>query len=329
MASEFLGTPGKVVAWIVYLFIAYLSLAAYILGGGDIFKTIINNLTNIDLPNWLLYAFFIALFGIVIEISAKAVGKINSLLFTGLVISYIFIVLIGLRGIDVHNLETANFEKAYFIIPLFLTSFSFQMIIPSLANYLNRDRFYLRTAIILGTSLSFIIYFLWNGIVFGHLPAGAAQNLAQAYADGQLPISSFSGSEKTYFYFAIHIFAFFALVTSFIGISWGLFDFLADGLNVIKAGKNRLGLWLLVMTPPYIFSLSYPRGFVGALETTGGFGDTILNGLIPILMFWIGCYSLKKSSKSILLKNRFFLSALITFALMVIALEAVNQFKLL
>ena len=329
MASQILGPTGKWVAWIIYLFIAYLSLAAYISGGGDIFKVAISNFTSVLLPDWLICSLFVFVFGIVIELGTKTVGKLNTILFCGLVVSYIFIISLGAPGIKADNLLQANFDHAYFILPLFLTSFSFQMIVPSLATYLNRDRSRLRLAILIGTSLSFLIYLLWNIVVLGHLSIGTGSDLAAAYAKGSPPISVLGGSsEQAWFGTAIQIFAFFALVTSFIGLAWGLFDFLADGFAIKKAGKNRIGLWLLVMFPPLLLALSYPRGFIGALETTGGFGDTILNGILPVLMFWIGCYKYKKLSESYFLKNRTYLCLLVLFAFLVIALEAIHQFHI-
>ena len=326
MAEQFLGPVGKIVSWVAYLFIAYLSLAAYVLGTGNILKTSLINLLPGTFPDWALYALFIFIFGIVIEVGTKAVGRINSFLFAGLVLSYFFIVWVGVGGIELEKLAIFDFSQSYFIIPLFITSFSFQIIVPSLATYLDRNRAQLRLALVLGTTLSLVIYLLWNAIVLGQLTPGAIDELALGYQEGFLPINALSGEIKSWYNIFVNVFAFFALSTSFIGLSWGLFDFLADGLKVVKAGKNRLGLWLLVMLPPYIFALSYPRGFVAALETTGAFGDTILNGIIPILMFWIGCYRLNKSTQSNILKNRVVLGLLIAFSLIVIGLEAVYQF---
>ena len=222
MATQFLGPIGKWLAWIIYLFIAYLSLAAYISGGGDLFKVAIFNFTSISLPNWLICSLFVLVFGIVIELGTKIVGKVNTILFCGLVVSYVCIIGLGAPGISINNLLEANFDHAYFILPLFLTSFSFQMIVPSLATYLNRDRARLRFAILAGTSLSFLVYLLWNIVVLGHLPIGTGSDLAAAYAQGSPPISALgSSSEQAWFGTAINIFAFFALVTSFIGLAWG------------------------------------------------------------------------------------------------------------
>lgn len=325
MSSAMLGTAGKSVAWVIYLFIAYLSLTAYISGGGDVIGTASQNIGLGDFPEWVRCVFFVVFFGFVIEIGSNAVGKLNTILFVGLVVSYLLIVALGTEGIEPNNLLVMNFDKVYFILPLLLTSFSFQMIIPSLATYLDRDAKRLRIAIIVGTLLSFVIYTIWNAIVLGHISPTSGSSLAEAYAQGTPPIGALSQTEKQWFNLAVNYFAFFAIVTSFIGIAWGLFDFLADGLKVPKIGFNRVKLWLLVIVPPLLLALTYPRGFIGALESTGGFGDTILNGIIPVLMFWIGTRYLNKKTTLCLVGNRFYLICLLIFAAAVIVLEFSRQ----
>src|SRR5689334_14001661 len=52
MANHFLGKPGKAVAWLMYLFMAYLSLTAYISGGGDLLKNASAHLGLFSVPNW-------------------------------------------------------------------------------------------------------------------------------------------------------------------------------------------------------------------------------------------------------------------------------------
>ena len=47
----------------------------------------------------------------------------------------------------------------------------------------------------------------------------------------------------------VHFFSFFAIVTSFLGISLGLFDFLSDGLKIPETGLGKVALGLLVLIP--------------------------------------------------------------------------------
>jgi tyrosine-specific transport protein len=241
------------------------------------------------------------------------------------VTAYVLVVSIGFQGIQVENLAKSDFSKSYVIVPLLLASFSFQMIVPSLVGYLNQDRALTRRAIMIGTGVSFVIYVLWNAIVLGHESSLGDEALARAYAAGLPPTQILSGSERSWFAFYIHCFSFLALVTSFIGISWGLFDFLADGLKVRKQGSNRLFLWILVISVPLILASTYPQGFISALESTGAYGDTILNAMIPVSMFFVGYYIQRKSSSARFLKRKAVLAVLFSFALAVIVYEIFDQ----
>jgi tyrosine-specific transport protein len=325
MSGKLLGNWGRAVSWAIYLFMAYLSLTAYISGGGDLFEAALGRFNVPVMPDWALCIAFVLVFGVVIEIGSLAVGKLNAILFAGLLGSYFLLVILGAEAVELKNLEAAHFEHAFLIVPLLLTSFSFQMIVPSLASYLERDAKRLRMAILLGTSISFVIYFVWNMIVLGSVAPENAADLAQLYAEGRPPTRALSGLEKNWFSLAVQYFSFFALVTSFIGIAWGLFDFLADGLSIRKVGMKRLFLWTLVMVPPTILAITYPRGFIGALEATGAYGDTILNGLIPLSMFFVGRYWYKYPSGLLILRSKVSLGLLSLFAFSVLILQIIRN----
>jgi len=276
--------------------------------------------------NWVFCAVFVLIFGIVLEVGNRAVSLLNTTLFVLLLIAYVMVIGIGLPGIKIANISEADFSKSYIIVPLLLASFSFQMIVPSLVGYLKQDRTKSRRAILIGTGISFCIYVLWNAIVLGHESSLGDAALAKAYAEGLPPTQILSGSERSWFAFNINLFSFLALVTSFIGISWGLFDFLADGFKIQKKGANRLLLWVLVISVPLLLASTNPQIFISALESTGAYGDTILNALIPISMFWVGYRFRGNPSTAKILRSRPVLITLAAFALAVIGYEVAGQF---
>lgn len=73
----------------------------------------------------------------------------------------------------------------------------------------------------------------------------------------------------------------------------GLIDFLSDGLKVKNEGIGKVFLGILIIVPTFIFGAYFERIFMLALETSGGFGDSILNGIMPVLMVWVGRYYYK------------------------------------
>jgi tyrosine-specific transport protein len=180
-------------------------------------------------------------------------------------------------------------------IPLLLTTFSFQTMVPSLVPYLKRNIKALRIAVIGGTTITLIIYAIWQMLILGIVPAEGANSLAEALARGE-PATQFLREhvDGRWVVAVAEYFAFFAIVTSFLGIALGLFDFLADGLHIKKDTAGKLLLGFLIIVPTLICATYFERIFIVALETSGGFGDSILNGLIPVAMAWLGRYYMKE-----------------------------------
>lgn len=329
LAKKWLGTPGKYVTWVLFLFIACFSCTAYISGGGKVIEQSIYKLTNFHMPLWICYAVFALLFSIAIELGQNYIGRINTILFLSLCLAYFVITILGLPVINITHLTETTWNKSYLLLPILFTSFSFQIIVPNLVGYLNRDVRKIRLAIIIGTSTSFLVYFIWNAIILGTTPQHGLGSLSESYANGTLPNLMNNAKNQLLFNVAVQYFSFFALTTSFIGVSWGLFEFLADGLKIKKIGKSRLLLWGLVVIPPFIMATYNPRAFISALETTGGFGDSILNGIIPVVMFWIGYFHFRNNSNNRILKQKIFLVGLLVFSCIIIGLQTLRQFNIL
>ena len=73
--------------------------------------------------------------------------------------------------------------------------------------------------------------------------------------------------------------------------------------------------------PVFIFSAYFERIFLVALETTGGFGDSILNGIMPALMVYVGRYQLKFADENRTPGGKALLIAVMLFFLCSLILE--------
>ena len=85
----------------------------------------------------------------------------------------------------------------------------------------------------------------------------------------------------------IEFFIFFAISTSFIGISLALFDFLADGFKLPRTPVGKISAAVLTFILPLTYALLYPKGFILALSYAGVF-VAILHGILPPAMAWAG-----------------------------------------
>lgn len=286
MNRKLLGPVAKAISWLLYLFISYASLIAYTAGAGAMTESVALNQFDVVLGKSVACTIFGTFFGLIVLLGNRYVGRVNTMLFLGAVAAYVGLVGSSVMSVDTTRLQSSDISSAYLAIPLLLTAFSFQTMVPSLGPYLNGHGPSLRLCVCLGSTIAFVIYLLWQLLVLGVVPLEGTHGLYEAMRSGvpaTEPLAHHVGN--AWIGRLADAFAFFALVTSFLGIALGLYDFLEDGLRV----KNRVLLGLLVIAPTIFFAITYERVFLIALDTSGGFGDSILNGIFPVLMIGVLC----------------------------------------
>ncbi len=330
MSRRLLGRWGEVVAGILYLFIGYLSLIAYTAGGGMLAMGGIDALFGVVIAKWLAYLLFALVFGVIIGFGNRVVGRINAVLVVALIATYVVLLVGGVDEVSGSLLLRRDWAQGFYALPLLLTIFSYQAVVPSLVLYMDGDAVRLRRAIVGGTILAFLIYALWQMLILGVVPLEGEMGLADALKGGTTVTESFR-------YYVAHrwiavvgeFFAFFAIVTSFLGIGLGLYDFLADALKVTRRGWNHFYLTLIAVGPAFLIAISYQRAFVDALDASGGFGDAILNGVIPAMMVWSGRYVKGYKGKVMVRGGKFALIVVVLFALFVLGVEVAERFHII
>ena len=164
--------------------------------------------------------------------------------------------------LNFNYINTAKFSGIWLTLPIVITSFGYQIIIPSLRPYLNSDTKQLRKAILIGSILPLIVYLIWEFLIMGVIPAQGQNSLMSILAGGQPAVGLTSALQNLLHHPWIarieKYFAFFAITTSFIGVSFSLFDFLADGFHI---KKNQVRPYLdcgtyFYSTTDFHFSLS-------------------------------------------------------------------------
>ncbi len=296
MSSKLLNQSGKIVCWLVYLFIGYFSLIAYVSGGGKEISFVATEIIKLPLSNYLGSFIFISVFGIILYLGHRTVERVNTILFISMIVAYIFMIVLVHPEVKLHLLERQdlNAKNLFFISPLMLTTFSFPGIVPTIVPYLKRDIKALRIAIVGGTITTFLVYFVWLLVMFGSVPYEGTHGLKEAFlCDIPATECLHYAIQNPILSYIAQFFAFFALTTSFLGIALALFDFLADGFKIPKTGLGKLTLTLMITLPSLFFGIYFKRAFITALEMSGGIGDSIISGLIPAIMVWRGRYHFK------------------------------------
>lgn len=290
MAKATLGLPGQIIAWITYLFLLYTLLAAYISGGSDVFNSLLQK-AHIELPNWVTCLLFTFLFSLVIYSGIRAVDYVNRGLMFGKLGIYLLLVLIISPHIDVLSLKGGSSQAIMGSLMILITSFGFASIVPSLREYFEDDIAALRKVILLGSLIPLICYILWEAVIMGAIAREGDNGLlalmnsdhatsgltdALSYAVNSQWITGFFG-----FFTSI------CMVTAFLGVSLGLFDFLADGLKLKRAGTQGKLTLALTFLPPLMVVLIKPGIYLQALGYAG-ICCVILLLLLPTIMAWRG-----------------------------------------
>lgn len=316
MASTYLGPIGKWAAWALYIFLFYCLSIAYVSGGGEIVQSWVGG------EIWFTQILFVLILGGFVYFGAKVVDRINLILMAGLILSYLAFLYFGIPYVDFKFLETSDWGLSFLALPVIFTSFSFQGIIPSLTTYLKRDPKRVRIAIIGGTTLTFCIYLLWEFLILGIV---SHESLIQAKEMGKTAIEPLKEHMVIQGVHGIgRAFGFFAITTSYLGVTLGLFDFLADSLGLVKKGSRKLLIAGITFLPPLIIAQINPSLFIIALSFAGGIGCALLLGLMPTIMTWASRYFGEgHSGPKQLFGGRVMLGILILFVLFELVVEIV------
>lgn len=326
IAEKTLGKTGKILCWLLFVFLFYSLSVAYIAASGSILHSIVFDLFEFELPDWCGSLLFTLIFGIVIYTGVRQVDYLNRLLMVGLILAYCVLVLLASLHIKASYLAVKQWKYAFAALPVLIISFGFHNMIPSLAMYLKGNVKRLRVTVLIGSLIPLLVYLVWEAVMLGIIPIQGREGLLHALDQGEVATSALRKVVGVSWINTVaQAFALFAIITSFLAQSLSLVDFLADGLKIPKIGFGRLMLVLLTLVPPFAFAFVYPGIFIRALNIAGGFSAVILFGVMPVLMVWILRYKRKIQTPKMLPLGRALLTVVILFAVGIFALEAAQE----
>ena len=282
ISRHLLGKKGAAACWILYLFLFYCLMTAHVAAGGDAFYQFFH------LPKWGSALLYTAVFAPVVYLGTRAVDRVNIALMICVLVAYLLFVFLALPNLHLSLLAQSDWGKIWPALPVILTAFGFQNLIPTIYFYMDRDHEKVRKAIWIGTMIPLALYVIWEGLVLGIVPQA---ELGVALANGESAVAPLQKAlqSKTISVIA-EGFALFAMSTSFVGISIAFFDFWADGLSWEKKGIKRTGLVMLIFVVPLLFVFIDPSILLKALNLAGGIGMVLLLGVMPTLFVWSGRY---------------------------------------
>ncbi len=289
ITKTFLGRPGSILCWVIYLFLFYCLLIAHLAAGGDA----VYEFSGHFLPHWLSTLVYLLIFAPVVYLGTRSVERLNMYLMAAIVVTFVPFALSAFSHLKASLLYEHHWKQAGIAIPAILAAFGFQNLVPTLYTYMDGDHKTLRKAIWLGTLIPLLLYMLWEIFTVGIIPK---EDLIKAQKIGQSAIEPLQGVLHSDFVTGFaQAFATIAMSTSFIGMSIAFIDFWADGLQFKKQGMQHVVLMFLVFFIPLIAVFINPEIFIIALNFSGGIGEILLYGVLPVLFLWSGRYVFHRS----------------------------------
>lgn len=290
MAGATLGKLGKAVTWFIYLLLLYALLCAYIAGGTDVVKQLVEGLWHSTLPQWISELIFIIIFGAVVHCGIRTVDRTNRLLMCIKLGAYGLLIILVSPHVNFTQLHQGEARLLPGALMVVVTSFGYATIIPSLRSYFKSHERYLRMAIGIGSAIPLICYLLWDFVVQGSVAREKLMQMSGSPRAVSELTTALSAAGNTLIGSSAHVFTVICVTTSFLGVALCLWDFLADGFSINKSTQS--GRWRITaatLAPPLLIVLFWPGIFVKALAYAGVLCVVLLM-LLPGLMAWSGRY---------------------------------------
>ena len=271
-------------------FVGGILLYAYISSSGMIFGGLF------DISTKLASVLFVLIFSLFVLHSTRAVDRISMLLIVFMAVSFFVgvsglatkIQLSTLLGSMSSQINLSPYALA--VLPVALTSFGYHHSVSTMRDYYRNEN-QAKNAILGGTLIALAFYIVWIVCIFGNLPRADFSSILAGGGNVDTLMTSLSHVvHSDRIKQALNVFSIAAVVSSFIGVGLGVFDYLADlfGFNT-NAKNGRFKAWTVTFIPPLVFSLFAPFGFVVAISLAGAVA-TIWTCIIPALL----AYKLRK-----------------------------------
>lgn len=277
MARRTLGPAGEAVTWCSFLLLFYTLTAAYMKGSGQLVSETAQTWLGWSLPAWQLPLPILLLCAPAVGIGLGSVQRLNYWLMAGFVVAFVVMLDMVWPFMQPQRLLHIDLRYAWVCVAVIAAGFAYHVVVPSLVHYLQRDIRSIHISITAGSLIPLAVYTVWELVVLAAVPVHGPHGLADLLQHDLTLATSLrhhGGAGN-----AMATFALFAVVTSFLGVSMGLRDFLRDGLGV----RSRLIALACTFTPPLLLIWTTQSAFVTILEYAGAF-VAVLHGILPAAM---------------------------------------------
>ena len=277
ITGKTLGKVGQLIQGGSFLSLLYALTMVYLLGGSSLFESKLEWLFGGEVDTKITIVLFTLLFGGFIAAGVGFVDKVSRILFPLMIVLFVVVVFflfpeVHISTIAADSLSAAISEGGFSntllaAIPVVFTSFGFHVCIATLVRYLGGEVKSLKKVLLIGSSIPLVCYIFWLIVTIGTVGGETISGF-----NGVLPklvVALQDIAHQPFIDQSISFFADLALITSFLGVTMSLFDFIAEVTRARNDFSGRMKTWLLTFVPPLLCALFYPDGFVKVLGYAG------------------------------------------------------------
>ena len=257
------------------VFVLYTLTYAYISASGSVIHHTAQTM-GVEFSSRAGGLLFTLMVAFIIWLSTTAVSRMTTLVFGAKILAF-FLTFGGLLGhvqsttlLDLTNSESHYWPYLLVTLPFCLTSFGFHGNVPSLMKHYGKDPQRIRACLVSGTLVALLLYLVWMLCSMGNISRGAFKDIAQRGGNIDVLINALgSRLDSANIDLLLTFFSNFAVACSFLGVTLGLFDYLADVLGFDDSPGGRLQTAIATFAPPMFCAFIWSEGFLHAIGFAG------------------------------------------------------------
>lgn len=289
ITKDLLGNGWNIINGFTVAFVLYILTYAYISASGSVIQHTMRAM-GIDFSPRMGGALFALGVAFIVWLSTTAVSRMTTIVLGAKILTF-FMTFGGLLGhvepVKLFNLNEVNPSYLPYLLmtlPFCLASFGYHGNVPSLMKHYGKDPKRIRACLLVGTLIALTLYIIWLVGTMGNIPRPEFISIAKQGGNIDVLVSALGGVlNSASMDLLLTIFSNFAVASSFLGVTLGLFDYLADLFKFDDSPLGRFKTALVTFTPPILGGLIYPNGFIYAIGFAG-LAATVWAAIVPALL---------------------------------------------
>ncbi|EFA4225897.1 tryptophan permease [Escherichia coli] len=289
--QDLLGRKWNIVVGIAFGFVLYILTYAYISGSSAVMAQTVFKYSGVRFPANISVVIVSILVGGIAWYSSLLVGRITTVLIIGKFIAF-FATFSGLvfhievaKLLDSATVALPNSQYLPYILmtlPFSIISFGFHGNVPSLVKLYGKNGISnITRSIIIGTLFALLLYIFWLAVTMGNISRSSFPPIIAKGGNIDVFVEAISGLfTSSYMDLILTFFGNFAVASSLLAATLGLFDYIADLFHFSDNRIGRLKTALVTYFPPAAVCFFFPNGFVHAIGYAG-LAFTIWSVILP------------------------------------------------